>query len=56
MAAAPSPVVGAPDDDQRQPIVSYAATRSLTCSELDVTTLERFRADWVDDLDADRVD
>ena len=48
--AARSPVVGAPDPDQRRPVVAWAATRKLTCSSLDLRDLERFRTGWVEDV------
>lgn len=40
-------VIGAPDRDQEEPVRAYAAYRTLTCTELDVTALQTFRDSWL---------
>jgi hypothetical protein len=39
-------VVGAPDDDQVEPVRVLTAARQLTCSRVELATLTAFRDRW----------
>ena len=41
-------VIAAPDPEQAEPLRAVAAVRTLSCGEVDLTGLARFRDDWFD--------